>query len=87
MDAAPLDRFSPATSAWFRTSFAAPTPVQAGAWAAIAAGRHTLVVAPTGSGKTLAAFLWSIDRLAATPPPTEPLRRCRVVRKAPLSGV
>jgi ATP-dependent Lhr-like helicase len=87
MDAAPLDRFSPATSAWFRTSFAAPTPVQAGAWAAIAAGRHTLVVAPTGSGKTLAAFLWSIDRLAATPPPTEPLRRCRVVYVSPLKAL
>ena len=33
-------------------------------WAAIAAGRHTLIHAPTGSGKTLAAFLWCLDRLA-----------------------
>ena len=37
-----------------------------------ASGRHALVVAPTGSGKTLAAFLWSLDRLAATPVPDEP---------------
>jgi ATP-dependent Lhr-like helicase len=62
-----LGQFGPATRAWFETAFAAPTPAQAGAWKAIAAGRHALVVAPTGSGKTLAAFLWAIDRLAATP--------------------
>ena len=41
---------------------------QEGAWDAISSGEHALVVAPTGSGKTLAAFLWSLDRLAATPP-------------------
>ena len=41
-----------------------PTPAQAGAWQAIAAGKDTLVVAPTGSGKTLAAFLTAIDALA-----------------------
>ena len=57
MDAAALDRFSPATRAWFATSFAGPTAAQAGAWASISTGQHTLVVAPTGSGKTLAAFL------------------------------
>jgi ATP-dependent helicase Lhr and Lhr-like helicase len=62
-----LDRFSPATQMWFRGAFAAPTDAQAGAWAAIASGDNTLVVAPTGSGKTLAAFLWSLDRLAALP--------------------
>ena len=60
-----LERFSPATRAWFSSSFTAPTAAQAGAWAAISAGEHTLVVAPTGSGKTLAAFLWAIDKLAA----------------------
>src|SRR5690606_4978469 len=58
-----LDRFTPATADWFRGAFAAPTPAQEGAWAAVAAGRHALVVAPTGSGKTLAAFLWAIDRV------------------------
>ncbi len=58
-----LGRFSPATRAWFAASFPGPTPAQAGAWAAISSGQHTLVVAPTGSGKTLAAFLWALDRL------------------------
>jgi ATP-dependent helicase Lhr and Lhr-like helicase len=58
-----LELFSPATRAWFAGAFAAPTPAQEQAWAAIARGDHTLVVAPTGSGKTLAAFLWAIDRL------------------------
>lgn len=56
-----LDRFTPATQDWFRGAFSAPTPAQAGAWNAISAGRHALVVAPTGSGKTLSAFLWAID--------------------------
>ncbi len=56
-----LDRFTPATRDWFTGAFSAPTPAQAGAWEAISAGRHALVVAPTGSGKTLSAFLWAID--------------------------
>ncbi|MBS1673928.1 MAG: DEAD/DEAH box helicase, partial [Actinobacteria bacterium] len=58
-----LDRFTPATQDWFRGAFTAPTAAQAGAWEAISAGRHALVVAPTGSGKTLSAFLWAIDRV------------------------
>jgi ATP-dependent Lhr-like helicase len=49
---------------WFEQAFAAPTPAQAQAWPAIAAGEHVLVSAPTGSGKTLAAFLWALDRLS-----------------------
>lgn len=56
-----LERFTPATQDWFRGAFTAPTPAQAGAWEAISAGKHALVVAPTGSGKTLSAFLWAID--------------------------
>ncbi|KQZ22463.1 ATP-dependent helicase [Microbacterium sp. Root553] len=56
-----LDRFTPATQDWFRGAFPAPTPAQAGAWTAISARKHALVVAPTGSGKTLSAFLWAID--------------------------
>jgi ATP-dependent Lhr-like helicase len=60
----PLARFSASTRDWFTATFAAPTPAQAAAWAAIAAGDNTLVIAPTGSGKTLAAFLWAIDNLA-----------------------
>src|SRR4051794_41896594 len=66
-----LARFTEPTRAWFTGAFAEPTAAQEGAWDAISTGGHALVVAPTGSGKTLAAFLWSLDRLAATPPPDE----------------
>jgi len=66
--ASPLDQFHAATRAWFAHTFAAPTRAQLGAWQHIAAGEHTLVVAPTGSGKTLAAFLASIDRLLRRDP-------------------
>src|SRR5688572_29033070 len=82
-----LARFGPATRAWFDTAFAAPTAAQAGAWAAVSARRHALVVAPTGSGKTLAAFLWALDRLAGEPPPAEALRRCRVLYVSPLKAL
>lgn len=82
-----LERFSPATRAWFAGAFAAPTPAQAGAWESIAGGDSTLVVAPTGSGKTLAAFLWSLDRLATEPVPDDPLRRCRVLYVSPLKAL
>ncbi|MGO3662072.1 DEAD/DEAH box helicase, partial [Microbacterium gubbeenense] len=58
-----LESFSEPTAAWFRGAFARPTDAQTGAWAAISAGRHALVVAPTGSGKTLSAFLWALDRV------------------------
>jgi ATP-dependent Lhr-like helicase len=81
-----LERFGTATRAWFESAFAAPTPAQAGAWETISAGRHALVVAPTGSGKTLAAFLWSLDRLAQTPP-ADPARRCRVLYVSPLKAL
>src|SRR5436190_12139722 len=64
----PLGRFSALTREWFAGTFAAPTTAQAEAWSAIADGDNTLVIAPTGSGKTLAAFLWAIDRLAASEP-------------------
>ncbi len=61
-----LERFTPATRAWFEGAFAAPTPAQIGAWDAISTGRHALVIAPTGSGKTLSAFLWALDSFART---------------------
>ena len=59
----PLDILHRAVSAWFMQTFAQPTPAQADAWPAIAAGCDVLIAAPTGSGKTLAAFLCAIDGL------------------------
>ena len=82
-----LASFSEPTRAWFQAAFAAPTPAQVGAWHAIAAGHNALVVAPTGSGKTLSAFLWSLDRLARTPPPDEKKQRCRVLYVSPLKAL
>ncbi|WP_237566021.1 DEAD/DEAH box helicase [Ornithinimicrobium cerasi] len=82
--AAVLDRFSPATRAWFTASFPGPTAAQTGAWDAISRGEHTLVVAPTGSGKTLSAFLWAIDRIVTSPPPTpRSAERARARRSTP----
>jgi ATP-dependent Lhr-like helicase len=84
---ASLERFSPATRAWFTGAFDAPTAAQAGAWDAVADGRHALVVAPTGSGKTLAAFLWALDALASAPPPADRPQRCRVLYVSPLKAL
>ena len=72
--------------AWFESSFPAPTDAQEMGWPAIAAGDHTLILAPTGSGKTLTAFLWGIDRLLTTPPPEGPART-RVVYLSPLRAL
>ncbi len=82
-----MHHFAPATQAWLEGAFARPTPAQLGAWDAVAAGDHTLVVAPTGSGKTLAAFLSALDRLATEPVPDEPRRRCRVLYVSPLKAL
>jgi ATP-dependent Lhr-like helicase len=79
--------FSPVTRAWFDASFAGPTEAQVGAWEAVARGDNALVVAPTGSGKTLAAFLWSLDRLASEPVPTDRTQRCRVLYVSPLKAL
>ena len=81
-----MQQFSEPTRAWFGAAFAEPTTAQTGAWEAIAAGRHALVVAPTGSGKTLSAFLWSIDKLL-THPPVEQSKRCRVLYVSPLKAL
>ncbi|MGA7270884.1 MAG: DEAD/DEAH box helicase [Acidimicrobiia bacterium] len=81
-----LDLFSPATRAWFESSFPAPTPAQEQGWETIAEGRHTLIHAPTGSGKTLAAFLWTLDRLLSEPLPDKP-ERCRVLYVSPLKAL
>ncbi len=81
-----LDQFSPATRAWFESSFASATDAQRLGWPAIAGGHHTLIHAPTGSGKTLAAFLWTLDRLMHEPvPPTR--ERCRVLYISPLKAL
>ncbi|MEU8675005.1 DEAD/DEAH box helicase [Streptomyces sp. NPDC048560] len=87
MAATALDSFSPATRSWFEGAFSAPTAAQEGAWRAIAEGSDVLVVAPTGSGKTLAAFLASLDRLAAVPPPADAKKRCRVLYVSPLKAL
>ncbi|WP_149083508.1 MULTISPECIES: ATP-dependent helicase [Microbacterium] len=87
-----LDRFTPATQDWFRGAFTAPTPAQAGAWEAISAGKHALVVAPTGSGKTLSAFLWAIDsvfreRADASEEPKKDGSRTRILYISPLKAL
>ncbi|GAA0969811.1 Lhr family helicase [Actinocorallia libanotica] len=82
-----MEEFSAATREWFGEAFGEPTAAQTGAWQAISRGEHTLVVAPTGSGKTLAAFLWSLDGLAAAPPPADPGHRCRVLYISPLKAL
>ncbi len=82
-----LDAFSPVAAQWFHSAFATPTPAQVGAWRSIAAGQHTLAIAPTGSGKTLAAFLWALDRLATEPAPTVPQHRCRVLYISPIKAL
>ncbi|MCM6777780.1 DEAD/DEAH box helicase [Nocardia sp. CDC159] len=81
-----MDQFSRPTQEWFDGAFEAPTAAQLGAWRAISAGEHTLVVAPTGSGKTLSAFLWAIDRLATREPVNGP-RRTSVLYISPLKAL
>ncbi len=85
----PLALFSAPVRAWFEATFEDPTRAQAEGWAAIAAGRHTLIHAPTGSGKTLAAFLWCLDRLATTPPVAgeRATRTVRVLYVSPLKAL
>jgi len=80
--AAVLERFGPATQDWFRSAFTRPTDAQIGAWEAISAGKHALVVAPTGSGKTLSAFLWAIDRLFHDKQQPAPAEKASGARRA-----
>jgi ATP-dependent helicase Lhr and Lhr-like helicase len=82
----PLDAFGTPVRDWFGSSFEAPTKAQSEGWPPIAAGDHTLILAPTGSGKTLAAFLWAIDSLSAQPAPPA-AERTRVLYVSPLRAL
>jgi ATP-dependent Lhr-like helicase len=80
----PLDLFLPPVAEWFRSTLGEPTPPQRQGWPAIAAGQHTLILAPTGSGKTLAAFLACLDHLWRQ----DPLPRgVRVLYVSPLKAL
>ncbi|MCU1572092.1 MAG: dependent helicase, Lhr family [Micrococcaceae bacterium] len=79
--------FTRATRDWFLGAFPEPTPAQEGAWRAISAGAHSLVIAPTGSGKTLAAFLWALDRLMATERDAGTATSTRVLYISPLKAL
>ncbi|HEX2167271.1 MAG TPA: DEAD/DEAH box helicase [Longimicrobiales bacterium] len=80
-----MQHFTEITSRWFEGAFERPTDVQRIGWDRIAAGDHTLLIAPTGSGKTLAAFLYAIDRLTRLPDDAEP--GVRVVYVSPLKAL
>jgi ATP-dependent helicase Lhr and Lhr-like helicase len=80
-----LEHFTETTSRWFEAAFARPTDVQRLGWERIAAGDHTLLIAPTGSGKTLAAFLYAIDQLTRLPADAEP--GVRVLYVSPLKAL
>ncbi len=81
-----LERFTPASRAWFEATFESPTAAQTRGWEAIARGDHTLIHAPTGSGKTLAAFLWALDQVASEEPP-DTADRCRVLYLSPMKAL
>ena len=83
----PLGWAHPLVRQWFYGRFAAPTPAQAAAWPAIAAGQSVLVVAPTGSGKTLAAFLAVIDRLVRQALSGQWAEATRIVYVSPLRAL
>jgi ATP-dependent helicase Lhr and Lhr-like helicase len=77
--------FTAPTRRWFESAFAAPTEVQRQGWERIAAGEHTLLIAPTGSGKTLAAFLYGLDQLTRLGEHEEP--GVRVLYISPLKAL
>src|SRR5438105_3548275 len=80
----PLALFLPPVAQWFRAALGEPTPAQRQGWPAVAAGQHTLILAPTGSGKTLAAFLACLDQLWRQAPLP---RGVRVLYVSPLKAL
>ncbi len=82
-----LDGFSPAAAEWFSTTFPEPTAPQVKGWPVIAAGDHTLILAPTGSGKTLTAFFWGLDQLTTRPRPEDVNHRTRILYISPLRAL
>lgn len=83
----PLDRFHPAVRTWFERAYGTPTPPQTLGWPSIAAGQHTLILAPTGSGKTLAAFLWGINHLVEQRTREELQPGVRILYVSPLKAL
>ena len=83
MSSDPLTTFSAPVRDWFERTFEQPTRAQQLGWPSIAAGSHTLLLAPTGSGKTLAAFLSALDGLARDPAE----RGTRVLYVSPLKAL
>src|SRR5271166_2275361 len=80
----PLGLFLPPVQERFRTALGEPTAAQRHGWPVIAAGQHTLILAPTGSGKTLAAFLACLDQLWRQDPPP---RGVQVLYVSPLKAL
>jgi ATP-dependent Lhr-like helicase len=83
----PLELFHPAVRGWFERVYSAPSPPQELGWPSIAAGNHTLILAPTGSGKTLAAFLWAINHLVEQHLNESLSRGVRVLYISPLKAL
>ena len=81
-----IDLFHPSTAEWFNAVFESATAPQSLGWPSIARGESTLIVAPTGTGKTLAAFLWCVNRIMFSDPPSKG-SRCKVLYISPIKAL